>query len=181
MLILASASPRRAALLRSAGVDFVVAPTAADETPLPGEDPRAYVRRVARAKAALAPDRPALAADTTVALDRAMLGKPADPDEARAMLARLSGREHRVHTAVVLLAGGRRWTRTVTTTVRFRVLTPADVDRYVATGEPLDKAGAYGIQGEGGALVARVSGSYTNVVGLPLAETLELLARAGLR
>lgn len=180
MLVLASASPRRAALLASAGVRFVVRPTQADETPRPGEAPRDYVRRVALAKADHAEGRPALAADTTVALDGAILGKPAHADEARELLARLSGREHRVHTAVVVVGPGGRWTRVVTTRVRFRALSAEDIDRYVATGEPLDKAGAYGIQGHGGALVDRVAGSYTNVVGLPLRETLGLLARAGI-
>lgn len=181
MLVLASASPRRAALLRAAGVGFVVEPTAADEAPLPGEDPPAYVRRVARAKAALATRTPALAADTTVALDGRVLGKPADVAEAIAMLGSLSGREHRVHTAVVLRTRAGRLTRVVTTRVWFRPLTAADIDRYVATGEPLDKAGGYGIQGVGGSLVERVVGSYTNVVGLPLRETLELLDRGGAR
>ncbi len=180
-LVLASASPRRASLLRSAGLDFDVRPADADETPLPDEDPRRYALRVAHAKARDVPraaGEAVLAADTVVALDGRILGKPADADEARRTLAALSGREHRVHTAVVVVAGGRFHTRTVTTRVRFRALTPHDIDAYVATGESFDKAGGYGIQGHGGALVARLTGSYTAVVGLPLEETLVLLGRA---
>lgn len=181
-LVLASASPRRAALLTSAGIPFIVRPADADETPLPGEDPASYVLRVARAKAATHPDPAAvvLAADTTVALDGAILGKPADDREAAVLLRRLSGRPHFVHTAVVLRHPGGEECVVVTTAVRFRALTDDDVARYVATGEPRDKAGAYGIQGHGGALVDRVQGSYTNVVGLPLSETLTLLRRVGL-
>lgn len=189
-LILASASPRRAGLLRSAGVAFDVVVTDVDETPLLGEAPRVYVRRVARSKAAaiggagfdppLGDGTAVLAADTTVALDGAILGKPAHDAEAAQMLRRLSGRPHQVCTAVALRHGGRVSAFVTTTRVRFRVLTDAEIVRYLATGEALDKAGAYGIQGAGGALVADVRGSYTNVVGLPLAETLALLTREGL-
>lgn len=180
MLILASASPRRRELLESAGVAFSVHPADADETWRPGELPRAYVLRVARAKARVVAERFAgrsvLAADTTVAIDDRVLGKPVDAAHAAAMLGDLAGREHAVHTAVVLRAGARETHRVVSTRVRFRPLSAAEIAAYVATGEPFDKAGGYGIQGRGGALVDVVHGSYTNVVGLPLAETLGLLA-----
>ncbi len=209
MLLLASASPRRRELLTSAGMSFTVSPGQTDETWTPGELPRAYVLRVARAKArecahrcrSFAPFLPAessgpvedakpaalhlercgpgriLAADTTVALGDRVLGKPVDAAHAAAMLADLAGRDHHVHTAVVLLDGARETHRMVTTLVRFRALTASEIEAYIATGEPFDKAGGYGIQGRGGALVDVVRGSYTNVVGLPLAETLTLLNR----
>jgi len=191
LLVLGSASPRRADLLRRAGIPFEVRPTDTDETVLVDEDALAYVRRVARAKAAAAArlagplaggaTSPAfLTADTTVALQGRILGKPRDPAEAVATLTLLSGRAHHVHTAVALHVDGRTSAFTRTTTVHFRPLTAADIARYVATGEPMDKAGAYGIQGLGGALVDRIVGSYTNVVGLPLHQTLELLARHGI-
>lgn len=179
-LILASASPRRAELLRSAGVVFDVAVAGVDEAVRRGEAPRAYVRRVAREKAAAVPGHAVLAADTTVAIRWEILGKPADDLEAAAMLRRLSGRAHRVYTAVALRHGAQTFELLVATQVRFRELSDHDIALYLARGEALDKAGAYGIQGAGGALVADVRGSYTNVVGLPLAETLALLAREGL-
>ncbi len=159
----------------------MVRPSAIDETPDPDEAPLPYVRRMAREKAlavAASDTETILAADTVVALDGRVLGKPADVDAARATLRMLSGRTHRVHTAVALRTGGRVLARVTTTRVTFRTLTDDELARYVATGEPFDKAGGYGIQGHGGALVERVVGSYTNVVGLPLAETLALLARA---
>ena len=186
--VLASKSPRRRELLASAGLVPIVRAPAIDETPWPDEAPVAHVLRVATAKACALADepRPVLAADTVVAIDAEILGKPASADDARRMLARLSNRSHVVHTAVALRTfdstrGARIATDVVSTSVRFRVLSEDDIDRYVATGEPFDKAGAYGIQGEGGALVADVRGSYTNVVGLPLEETLALLRMAGLR
>ncbi|MES2639675.1 MAG: nucleoside triphosphate pyrophosphatase [Myxococcota bacterium] len=179
VLILASASPRRRALLESAGVTFEVRPADLDERVLPAELPKAYARRVAREKAlAVVGDR-VLAADTVVALDGAVLGKPAGPDEARVLLTTLSGRTHTVYTAVALRVGARVHERICATQVRFRELSERDITTYLATGEPYDKAGGYGIQGHGGALVDRVSGSYTNVIGLPLRETLALLARFG--
>ncbi len=179
-LVLASASPRRRALLAAAGVSFSVIPADVDETPRPGERPRAYALRVAtdkaRAVAARAPGRPCLGADTVVALGARVLGKPPHRDAAIATLRALSGVEHRVTTAVVLLCGHDAPRRiAVTTRVRFRPLSDAEIDAYVDTGEPFDKAGGYGIQGGGGALVDRVVGSWTNVVGLPLRETLALL------
>ncbi len=178
-LVLASASPRRRQLLASAGIVFEVRPADLDEAVLPGEPPRVYARRVAREKALAVPGARVLAADTVVDLEDRVLGKPADPDEARAILGALAGRTHRVHTAVALRVGDRVHATLVSTAVRFRALTPAEIDAYVATGEPFDKAGAYGIQGHGGALVDLVRGSYTNVIGLPLRETLALLARWG--
>jgi septum formation protein len=194
-LVLASASPRRRALLEAAGLALRVAPQDVDEGwPGPSEPPLVYVARVAEAKALAYAGAPAivLAADTTVALDGEVLAKPVDDDDARRMLTRLSDRTHHVHTAVavrVVDADGaleleaRRRTlarTTVTTEVRFRRLGAAEIARYVATGEPRDKAGAYAIQGGAGGFVAALSGSYTNVVGLPLEETLTLLRAAGL-
>ena len=178
---LASASPRRRHLLAQVGLEPEVAPSHVDETPRPDEAPRAYALRVATDKArACARAGLVLAADTVVDLDDQIMGKADSEAEARAMLARLSGRTHRVHTAVVLRdAAGEVQGEVVSTEVRFRALLEAEIARYVATGEPMDKAGAYGIQGAGGALVAWLSGSYTNVVGLPLEETLALLARGG--
>jgi septum formation protein len=192
VLILASASPRRKDLLGAAGFTPQIAPQEVDERPHPGEAPIPYVARIAKEKAAacfakgeVPPQAVVVAADTTVALDGEILGKAADAFEAASMLSRLAGRTHAVHTAVVV----GRWegtqvnlhSRVVTTAVRFRAYGPSEIQRYVASGEVLDKAGAYGIQGQGGALVASVEGSYTNVVGLPLEETLELLALVGAR
>ena len=185
-LLLASRSPRRADLLRTLGVEFRLVDVEVDETPGRHEAPDAYVRRLAREKAragqaaAPAASLPVLAADTTVVLDGEILGKPVDDADARAMLARLAGRPHEVLTGVAVLDGrGLLVDTVVATRVRFRALTPAEIAAYVASGEPLDKAGAYGIQGLGGALVERIEGSYSNVVGLPLAETLALLDAAG--
>ena len=179
MLILASASPRRRALLEGAGVSFVVRPADLDEAVLPGEEPRAYARRVARDKALAVEGERVLAADTVVALDGRVLGKPADAEEARRILGELSGRTHTVYTAVALRVGSKVHERVCATQVRFRTLSGRDIDGYVATGEPFDKAGGYGIQGHGGALVDRLRGSYTNVIGLPLRETLALLEKYG--
>lgn len=181
--VLASASPRRRELLGSVGLRPRIEPSEMDETPEPGEPPLRYVQRVATEKAlARAHTSPVLAADTVVALDGELLTKARDPAEAHAFLSRLSGRVHAVHTAVVVVApGGALHRRTVSSTVRFRRLEAAEIERYIASGESMDKAGAYGIQGQGGALVAEVHGSYSNVVGLPLEETLELLALVGIR
>ena len=185
-LVLASASPRRRDMLSLAGVRFTVIPAAIDETPHPGEAPADYVRRVARDKAAaVRAQAPAgsvvLAADTAVCIDDELFGKPRDAADARRMLARLSGREHRVLSAVCVEGGsGARAESLVETRVRFRPLDDPTIAAYVASGEPLDKAGAYGIQGLGGALVSTIDGSYSAVVGLPLAETLALLEAAGI-
>lgn len=183
-LVLASASPRRLDLLRTVGLEPVVDPADVDEAVLPGEGAAAYVARVAAAKcdvvAARHPADTVLAADTTVALDGAILGKPADRADAVAMLARLSGRTHQVHTAVVVHSSQGRAFELVTTDVTFGDLSGDEIEWYVGLGESLDKAGGYGIQSAGGALVARIDGSSTNVVGLPLRETLRLLRAAGI-
>lgn len=183
-IVLASASPRRRELLATVGVDVVVAPVDADEARLPGEPPELYVLRVAGAKLALGLERePAesvvIAADTIVSLDGDVLGKPADDADARRILSTLSGREHEVTTAVGVASPTARILRAVTTRVRFRELDDDTIDRYVATGEGRDKAGSYGIQGIGSGLVAGITGSYSNVVGLPVAETLAMLVEAG--
>ena len=189
-LILASASPRRQELLRGIGLEFIVVPADADESLYPGEKPVDYVERVARDKAmavvaklgmGAAGDVVVLAADTTVDIDGEVLAKPDDDADARRMLRLLSGRTHQVHTAIVAWRISGLRTATVTTDVTFVELDEATIDWYVATGEHRDKAGAYGIQGAAGALVARVDGSPTNVIGLPLAETVALLKRSGIR
>jgi septum formation protein len=182
-LILASASPRRAELLRAAGYAFEIVPADVNESAGSGELPEDYVRRVAALKARAVlrqfPDCTVLAADTTVVVDGAMLGKPSDDEDARQMLARLSGRAHRVLTGVVLAGGGREVGVVAATLVRFAVLTPADIDWYVASGEPRDKAGAYGVQGLASRFVEGIEGSYSNVVGLPVALVHTLLAEQG--
>ena len=179
-LVLASASPRRLELLRTVGLDPVVDAPDVDEAVAPGESPVDYVVRVARAKCAVVAarqgaDTVVLAADTTVALDDEILGKPADDTEAAAMLTRLSGRTHQVHTAVVVGSGGLTLTELVTTDVTFGALEADEIAWYIALGESFDKAGAYGLQSAGGALVERIDGSASNVVGLPLRETLALI------
>ncbi|MCB1842618.1 MAG: septum formation inhibitor Maf [Halioglobus sp.] len=183
-LVLASASPRRHHLLQQLGVAFECCPADIDETPLRAETPEHYVQRLACEKARavaqrLGDTRPVLAADTTVVLDDAILGKPQDYAEGLAMLARLSGREHRVMTALCLVYEGSEACCLVTTEVTFAALDLATCKAYLASDEPWDKAGGYGIQGLGGALVRSIHGSYSNVVGLPLAETRELLACHG--
>lgn len=181
-LVLASGSPRRRAFLEQLGLSFSVVPADLDESVHAGELPAAYVERLAREKAqavaARHPGQPVLAADTTVVLAERVLGKPADPAEARLMLRDLCGREHRVLTGVAL-AGRSIRTRVVETFVELREASDAEIAWYVDTGEPLDKAGAYAIQGVGGFLVRGIRGSYSNVVGLPLAETLALLEAEG--
>lgn len=184
-LLLASGSPRRRELLGQLGLAFTVEAADVDETPLPGEAPDAYVLRLAQAKAeAVAARRPGalvLAADTTVVRDGRVLGKPADDADARGMLDSLAGRSHRVLTAVALAGAGQASVllHLEETRVHMRSASPAELAWYVSTGEPRDKAGAYAIQGRGGFLVDRIEGSYSNVVGLPLAQTLSLLSRAG--
>ena len=170
-------------MLAQLGLAFAVDPAHVDESALPGESPRTYVVRLAQQKAeAVAARHPGylvLGADTTVALDGEILGKPSDAAEARAMLGRLAGRTHRVHTAVAT-AGRRTAVQAVETAVRFADASPAALAWYAASGEPLDKAGAYALQGLGGFLVASISGSHSAVIGLPLVETLALLQAAGL-
>jgi septum formation protein len=181
-LVLASSSPRRQRLLEGMGLHFASVSPDIDETPRPGEAPRAYVERLARDKAAaVAADEGdvVVAADTTVACDGEILGKPVDPADARRMLLLLSDRTHDVHTGVAVRTGGRTATRVVTTFVTMVPIGEADIAWYVGTGEPLDKAGAYALQGAGGLLVRSIEGSSSNVVGLPLAELAELLAACG--
>ena len=183
LLVLASASPRRRELLAQLDIHFTVSAADIDETPHAGEAAEAYVGRLAREKARVVASRHpgawVLAADTTVALGAELLGKPRDAEEAQAMLTRLSGRTHDVYTGVAL-AGRHEETLVVRTRVTFRSLSPGEMSWYANSGEPLDKAGAYAIQGKGGFLVAGVEGSTSNVVGLPLGETVALLERAGL-
>ncbi len=197
-VFLASQSPRRSQLLAQIGVRHeLLLPNAAGDLPedaeameaaLPGEPPADYVRRVTALKLDAAVARharrtlreaPILCSDTTVALGPAILGKPADGRDAARMLALLSGREHEVLTAVAVAAGGRRLAALSVSRVRFAALTPAQIDAYVATGEPLGKAGAYGIQGHAAAHVERIEGSYSGIMGLPLFETAALLRAAG--
>jgi septum formation protein len=180
-LVLASGSPRRRQLLTWAGIAVDVQPSDVDEHWQDGEDPRAAAERLARSKCLGPSGRVVLSADTVVHLEGEPFGKPVDTDDAVAMLRRLSGRWHHVTTGVALRdADGALTSFGVTTDVRMRALTAAEVRRYVATGEPTDKAGAYGIQGEGGALVAEVRGSWTNVMGLPLEATLAALDAVGI-
>lgn len=183
-LVLASASPRRRELLARIGLDPEVVPAEVDESVHEGEHAERYVERVARAKAeaiaARRPDALVLAADTAVVLDGDALGKPADRDDALVMLTRLSGRTHEVLTAVaVAAADGEVHTTTEVALVTFAVLSRVELEWYLGTGEPFDKAGGYGLQGSGAALVERVDGDPTTVIGLPLRATLVLLRRAG--
>lgn len=180
-LYLASASPRRRELLLQIGVPHRRVAAPIDERVLPGEPPAAYVERLARAKAAaglVALGHPAcvLGADTAVVLDGQILGKPEDRAAGLAMLAALSGRAHQVFTAVALADGTRCASQVVISRVHFRSITPAECEAYWDTGEPADKAGGYGIQGLGAVFVSHLEGSYSAVVGLPLAETAALLA-----
>lgn len=179
-LILASSSPRRQELLTQIGVPFSVQVPAIDETPLVGEAPPAYVQRMAEEKAlaVLAQQKGdvcVLAADTSVIVDGLILGKPADAAEAKAMLLRLSGREHQVLSAIAVADQNRLNSHVVSCKVAFRTLTDAEIDAYWHTGEPRDKAGSYAIQGLGAVFVQAIHGSYSAVVGLPLAETAALL------
>lgn len=179
-LILASSSPRRQELLTQIGVPFSVQVPAIDETPLAGEAPPAYVQRMAEEKAlaVLAQQKGdvcVLAADTSVIVDGLILGKPADAAEAKAMLLRLSGREHQVLSAIAVADQSRLNSQVVSCKVAFRTLTDAEIDAYWLTGEPRDKAGSYAIQGLGAVFVQAIHGSYSAVVGLPLAETAALL------
>ena len=181
-IYLASASPRRSTLLAQIGVPFRVLAAEVDETGLPGETAAAYVERVALAKADAGWERvrnaspaPVLAADTVVVLDGERFGKPAVEAEALAMLARLSGRNHSVLTAVALRWQEVRESRVTTSEVRFRATTPAERLAYCRSGEPYDKAGGYAIQGRAAVFVEHLSGSYSSVMGLPLCETAALL------
>lgn len=184
MFILGSASPRRKELLAQIGVvpDDIRAPDI-DENPQKRELPRPYCIRIARQKVhAVEADAAdvVLCADTTVSLGRRILGKPNDRTEAASFLRALSGRRHRVITAVAVRRGDRLWARDVVSTVRMKSLEPAEIEAYLATGDWQGKAGGYGIQGPAGAFIPWISGSFTGIVGLPLAETAGLLRAAGL-
>jgi len=193
-IYLASRSPRRRELLKQIAVPFELLllredlrrGADVDETPLPEESPGVYVLRMAGAKTNMAvrqiafrglPQKPVLAADTTVVFDGEIVGKPEDADHAARILRALSGREHQVLTAVAMALRDRVETQISVSSVWFRELSDVDIRRYCATGEPLDKAGAYAIQGRAGAFVTRISGSYSGIMGLPLVETVELLQK----
>ena len=177
----ASGSPRRLMLLEQMGIDPTVVPADIDETPHPGEDPVGYVRRLAQEKAetvAVPEGVLVIAADTTIDLDGEILAKPEDAEDAKRMLRLQSARTHRVHTGVAVRHRGLTHVDVVTTLVTMAPLTTATIDWYVGTGEPLDKAGAYALQGSGGVLVEKVMGSVSNVVGLPLAPLAALVRLA---
>lgn len=183
-LILASASPRRRELLALLGLPFRIAAADIDETPLPGEDPRAYTERLAQEKAeAIAhrePNATILAADTTVVCDNLILGKPQDAADASRMLQLLQGRTHTVITGIAVHSNNQTTIESDMTAVTFIQMNIEMIENYIATGEPLDKAGAYGIQGIAAQFIPRIEGDYTNVVGLPLARVRHMLTRAGL-
>jgi septum formation protein len=183
LFILGSGSPRRKELLAQIGVVAdAVRPPDIDESPRDAELPRPYCARMAREKVAAvegADDDIVLCADTTVAVGRRILGKPADADEAAAFLKLMSGRRHKVITAVAVRRGTRIWERDVQSIVRMKRLSDAELAAYLATGDWQGKAGGYGIQGPAGALIPWISGSFTGIVGLPLAETANLLVAAG--
>ena len=176
-LVLASSSPRRAALLRQIGISFQTCPVRIDESVLENEDPELYGRRLAQSKAAEAnPDSiPALGADTTVVLDGQILGKPRDKGEARSMLQNLSGNTHQVITAVSICDASNAEVLTATSTVTFRKFSNNEISNYMRTGEPFDKAGSYAVQGIGAIFVERIVGQPSTVIGLPLLETEKLL------
>ncbi|HXH23717.1 MAG TPA: Maf family protein [Vicinamibacterales bacterium] len=185
-LVLASASPRRAELLRAAGIGFRVHPADVDETIHPGEPAEVYVRRIAAAKARVVVEQcagePVLAADTAVVVDGRILGKPADAADARRMLRLLSGRSHQVLTGVTLIVPFARAedTRVAVTTVEFAPLSDEEIEWYVASSEGMDKAGAYAVQGLASRWVTRIDGSYANVVGLPVALVYVMCREAGI-
>lgn len=197
-LYLASRSPRRRELLHQIGIDFdtvvfrdgMRADLETDETPLVNEDPVVYVERIARAKALHGlkiveerrlPMRPVLSADTTLEFEGEIIGKPSDMADATRILKRLSGQTHRVLTGVAINHLGHIEYLLSTSEVRFRVIDDEEIRYYVMSGEPMDKAGAYGIQGRAGMFVAHLAGSYTGVMGLPVCETGELLKKLGFR
>ncbi len=188
MIYLASRSPRRGELLGQIGVTFAVLPSDVDESVRPDESPEHYVLRLAREKALVCAqrlaveglaDRPILAADTTVCIDGMILGKPEHDADAAAMLRRMSDRWHAVHTAISVAQGNRVETALSSTQVEMARLTEAEIAAYIASGEPRDKAGSYGIQGLAGAFIRRIEGSYSGVMGLPVYETSLLLKQFG--
>ena len=178
-IILASASPRRRELLTLVGIPHTVRPADVDESAFPGEQPHAHAERLARAKAeTLAKQEPAsliVAADTIVVIDGEILGKPTDEENARRTLAKLSGRTHTVVTAIACACGGRLVAGVEEVAVTFRSLSAAEIAEYVATGEPMDKAGSYGIQGYGATIVRRIDGDYFAVMGLSLVRLIDLM------
>ena len=184
-LVLASRSPRRYELMKQVGLDFDVIPSGIEEDYIKGESPKKHVLRLAEAKALDVgnqyPDCWVVAADTVVYVDGAILGKPKDREKALAMLRLLSGKEHRVLTGVSVrhLKKGKSECETVETAVRVKTLSQAEMDWYLRTEEPFDKAGGYGIQGIGSFMIESINGSYTNVVGLPLCELMQMLIRLG--
>jgi septum formation protein len=184
-LILASESPRRYELLKQVGIDFDVIPSGIEEDYIKGESPRKHVLRLAEAKALDVgnryPDRWVVGADTIVYVDHSILGKPKSREEARKMLRRLSGKEHRVLTgfSVRHLQKGKGDREAVQTAVKVKKLTEAEMEWYVETGEPFDKAGGYAVQGIGSFMIESIKGSYTNVVGLPVCELIQMLRRLG--
>jgi len=182
-VVLASASPRRRELLRLVGIEHEVLPADIDETLLPGEDPAAHAERLAREKAAAIhrPDAVVIGSDTIVVVDGDVLGKPRDREHAAAMLRRLSGRSHVVITAVAVAWQGREASGVEQVGVTFRSLDDEEIGRYIDTGEPMDKAGAYGIQGFGATIVDRVDGDYFAVMGLALNRLVRLCQTLGLR
>ncbi|HJQ09692.1 MAG TPA: Maf family protein [Gemmatimonadaceae bacterium] len=184
-VVLASGSPRRRQLLELIGIDHKVSPSNIDETMRPRETPRRHAERLAREKAsAIAtrePDRVTIAADTIVVINRKVLGKPRDEEDARRMLSMLSGRQHTVITAVAVARGRKLRSAVEEVGVKFRRLREDEIDAYIATGEPMDKAGAYGIQGFGATIVECVNGDYFAVMGLPLARLVALLRDLGVR
>jgi septum formation protein len=178
-LVLASRSPRRAELLKAAGFDFTIRAADVDETPRDGEDPRNYVLRIAEKKARAVQtdeDEILLAADTTVVLGSEIMGKPVDAADAERMLRALAGKRHEVVTAICIRHGDRVKCDIASTAVWFAPLSDAEIADYVASGEPMDKAGAYGIQGLASKFIDRIDGSYSNVVGLPVALTYRLIS-----
>ncbi len=183
-IILASQSPRRRELLERMGIfAFEVIPARGEEVVHPGLAPARLVEELSRQKcdevAAAHPEALVIAADTVVSIDGRILGKPRSPAAAAEMLCVLSGREHIVYSGLTVRCGGQAFTEHEATSVRFRTLSAGEIDRYVGTGEPMDKAGAYGIQGYGSVLVEGISGDYYNVVGLPVCRLARLLARFG--
>ncbi len=189
-LILASASPRRAELLSQLGLNYIVSAVDIDETPLQNELALNYVQRIAAEKSAacvakIKPELPVLAADTAVILDNYIMGKPKNQRHAKHMLQRLSGASHQVYSAVSLrrqdLNGLNHWEAVNITTVKFRKITDAEIQAYWQTGEPVDKAGGYAIQGLGSVFIESIEGSFSGVMGLPLFETAQLLATQGIK
>jgi septum formation protein len=181
VLVLASQSPRRAEILRQAGIPFTVRATRVDETPLPGESPEIYVVRLAESKALAVDarkDEMVLAADTTVVVDGEMLAKPADPEDARRMLGLLAGRRHEVLTGICLKRGGEAVRDFAVTKVWFAEMSAREIEEYVESGEPMDKAGGYAIQGLASKFIERIDGCYFNVVGLPISLVYRHVQRA---